>query len=71
MSRAPGFLEPSGHPESLTERDGGDEGFVLKGDRVPKTRVMGFGVANLDHSPQRTGFQSAEGQPVGGATEPL
>lgn len=45
------------------------EGFVLRGDRVPKSKLMGFAAANLDRSSQRTGSHPAEGLPLGGAAE--
>lgn len=58
-----------GRPENSTEWDRGVEGFVLKGDRAPKSRLMGFAAANLDRSSQRTGSHPAGGPPLGGAAE--
>lgn len=51
------------------EWDRGVEGFVLRGDRVLKSKLMGFAAAHLDRSSQRTGSHPAGGPPLGGAAE--
>ena len=58
MPVIPGLREWEG--KNLIESAGRHEEFILRGSRELKSRLMGSGATNLDHSFQNTGFQHTE-----------